>query len=78
MKLRFVFSLVLCAASVFSFAQKGLDIIDKKEVLRIENFLASDELKGRKPGTPGIEKAADFISDEFKKSGLSFLPNMTS
>jgi Zn-dependent M28 family amino/carboxypeptidase len=78
MKLRLVFSLVLCAASIFSFAQKGLDIIDKKEVLRIENFLASDDLKGRKPGTPGIEKAADFISEEFKKSGLSFLPNMSS
>jgi Peptidase family M28 len=78
MKLRLVFSLVLCAASIFSFAQKGLDIIDKKEVLRIENFLASDDLKGRKPGTPGIEKAAEFISEEFKKSGLSFLPNMSS
>lgn len=34
-------------------------------------YLASDELEGRGPGTAGIEKAAEFIRDEFKKAGLS-------
>ena len=69
--------LILIFVTAFSFAQKGLDIINKTEVLRIENFLASDELKGRKPGTEGIEKAADFISNEFKNYGLKFIGNAT-
>jgi len=41
-----------------------------KEVSRIENVLASDEMRGRRAGTPEIEKASRFIADEFKKAGL--------
>lgn len=33
-------------------------------------FLASDELEGRGPGTPGIERAAEYIADQFKQAGL--------
>jgi hypothetical protein len=33
-------------------------------------FLASDECEGRGPGTKGIDKAADYIANEFKKAGL--------
>ena len=33
-------------------------------------FLASDELEGRGPGSAGIDKAADFIAEQFKKAGL--------
>jgi hypothetical protein len=33
-------------------------------------FLASDECEGRGPGTKGIDKAADYIADQFKKAGL--------
>ncbi|MDP4290304.1 MAG: M28 family peptidase, partial [Bacteroidota bacterium] len=33
-------------------------------------YLASDELAGRKPGTPGIEKAAAYITQQFKNIGL--------
>ena len=51
-------------------AQKGEDVITKSEVLRIENVLASDEMKGRRTGSPEIDKAAAFIADEFKKAGL--------
>ena len=36
-------------------------------------FLASDELAGRLPGTPGAEKAARYIADEFKRAGLKTL-----
>lgn len=51
-------------------------IIQKSETERIERYLSSDELAGRKPFTPGIEKAAQFISDEFAKNKLNFLaPN---
>ncbi|HET8809877.1 MAG TPA: M20/M25/M40 family metallo-hydrolase [Flavobacteriaceae bacterium] len=34
------------------------------------NYLASDSLKGRKTGTPGIEKAADYIESVFEKFGI--------
>lgn len=34
------------------------------------NYLASDELKGRKPGTPGIQKAAQYIEKTFREFGV--------
>jgi hypothetical protein len=36
-------------------------------------FLASDSLKGRKPGTPGEVMAATYIRDCFSKAGLKLL-----
>jgi len=33
-------------------------------------YLSSDELEGRGPKTPGLQKAADYIRDEFKALGL--------
>jgi len=51
-------------------AQKINKIITRAETERIETYLASDELAGRKPFTPGIEKAANFIAEEFKKAKL--------
>lgn len=38
-------------------------------------FLASDELKGRKPGTPGDKEAASYIAGEFETAGLKSLNN---
>lgn len=64
-----VFSLVL-ASYQFGCCQKTNDNINAKEAERIEIFLASDELRGRKAGSPEIDKAALFISEEFKKAGL--------
>ncbi len=34
-------------------------------------YLASDELEGRRPGTPGNEAAAQYIADHFKAIGLA-------
>lgn len=45
-------------------------IFPTKEVQRIESTLASDEMRGRKAGTPDIDRAAAFIAAEFKKAGL--------
>jgi Peptidase family M28 len=64
----FLFS--FCLISIFSFAQQADKVLNATEALRIERFLASDDLKGRKTGTPEIDKAADFIAEEFKKSDL--------
>lgn len=66
---RFLLVLVLTAQG-FAFAQNADKIINAKEIERIERVLASDEMEGRKAGTPGNDKAARFIADEFKKAGL--------
>src|SRR5687767_13626696 len=46
------------------------DVIHVAEVERIERTLASDEMEGRRPFTPGIDKAAAFIAAEFRKTGI--------
>jgi hypothetical protein len=49
-------------------------VISESAVSRIEKILAADNMQGRKVFTPGIEKAAVFISNEFKDAGLKPLP----
>ncbi len=61
---------LLSIITPFLFAQNINSIINKTEVERIEKKLSSDEMQGRKVFTPGIEKAAVFIEDQFKKAGL--------
>jgi hypothetical protein len=61
-----------------SLAQNIDKIINAKEVERVETILASDEMKGRKTFSPEIDKAADFIADEFKKTGLKALNNSST
>ena len=61
---------LLLALPLLAQAQKIDKIITRSETERIETYLASNELAGRKPFTPGIEKAAKFISAEFEKAGL--------
>ncbi|PKV52729.1 peptidase M28-like protein [Aquimarina sp. MAR_2010_214] len=41
------------------------------DVKDIVDFLASDELKGRDTGSEGLEKAAKFIEEEFKKNKIA-------
>jgi hypothetical protein len=60
--------LVTIFAGCLAQAQKGS--IDVKEVERVERVLAGDEMRGRRAGTPDIDRAADFIAAEFRKAGL--------
>src|SRR4051812_36105962 len=39
-------------------------------------FLASDELAGRAPGTPGLERAGDFLAAQFKRIALATFPGV--
>lgn len=64
--------------SIASFAQNIDKIINPTEVERIERTLSSDDMQGRKIFTPSIDKAGDFIADEFKKSGLQFYNGLDS
>ncbi|HEX6171173.1 MAG TPA: M28 family peptidase [Chitinophagaceae bacterium] len=61
---------LLITTTFFVFGQKADAVINVKEVERIERVLAADEMRGRRAFSPEIDKAADFISDEFKKAGL--------
>ena len=58
------------ATTFFVFGQNADAIINAKEAERIERVLSSDDMRGRKTFSPEIDKAADFIADEFKKAGL--------
>jgi len=53
---------------------RGLCIINARlqsaSYLKHVKYLASDELQGRGNGTPGLERAADYIAGQFKASGL--------
>lgn len=67
--------LLLGSIATFSFAQDIDKIINAKEVERIERILSADDMEGRRTFTRGIDKAAAFIADEFKKTGLQTLSN---
>jgi hypothetical protein len=54
------------------FSQKNAEIT-AKELKTDVYFLASDSLKGRKPGTKEADVAADFIRQSFKDAGLKLL-----
>ena len=69
MKHTFLAGLFL-VTTFFVFGQKADDVIHAKEVERIERVLAADDMRGRRAGSPEIDKAAAFIADEFKKAGL--------
>ncbi len=60
----------LLAMGHLGYSQSIDQIINETEVARVERILSADDMGGRKPFTPGIDKAADFIASEFKKAGL--------
>ncbi|MDF2187116.1 M28 family peptidase [Paraflavitalea sp. CAU 1676] len=66
------YALVLTVLTIgtTSFAQKIDQVISEAEVARVERTLSADDMQGRAPFTPGIDKAAAFIAEEFKKAGL--------
>jgi hypothetical protein len=71
----FIFSLITFQ---FGKAQDINSIINISDVERIEKKLSADDMEGRAAFAKGIEKAADFISDEFKKAGLLAWNNAAS
>jgi hypothetical protein len=45
-------------------------VFSAERMMQHIKYLASDELQGRGLGTPGIEKASQYIAEQFKKIGL--------
>ncbi len=72
-KLRLV---ILAFLGVFSVV--NAQEIDKNQVKKHLYTLASDEMQGRRTGTEGIEKAAQYIEGEFKRIGLKTYADLTS
>ena len=52
--------------------------IDSATVKKHLYTLASDEMEGRKPGTEGMEKATQYIEQEYKRIGLKTLDSLGS
>lgn len=76
--MRIVIAALVCIAAGSSCrVQKINKVINEAEVTQIETTLSSDAMEGRKPFTPGIEKAADFIASQMKSAGLQPLPKET-
>lgn len=75
---KYCFTGLLMITTSFLFAQKIDEIINAKEVERVEKVLASDDMRGRKTFTPDIDRAADFIAAEFKAAGLQTWNNSNS
>ena len=67
---------LLTGAAISSFSQKAKHVITQKEVERIEATLSDNNMEGRRTGTPGIARAAEFIASEFKKAGLDDMPGV--
>jgi hypothetical protein len=66
--MRRVLLLVLFLAPALTAATPA---IDADRLIGHIQFLASDELKGRAAGSPGLERAADYIAQQFKEIGLA-------
>jgi hypothetical protein len=60
-----------------SVSAQNVSVIKQDKVTRVVKTLSADDMQGRASFTPGIEKAADFIVSEFKKSKLKPLPGNT-
>ena len=74
-----IFLLLTTISAVISLNAQVIDqVINAKEVERIEKILSADDMEGRRTFTPGIDKAASFLASEFTKTGLQFWNNATS
>jgi Zn-dependent M28 family amino/carboxypeptidase len=69
-----LYTLLILFCSQQLWAQNIDRIITKEYVDRLIKTLSSDEMEGRATYSPGIDKAATFIEQEFKKIGLEPLP----
>jgi hypothetical protein len=50
--------------------QTALDAIQASDLRNDLKFIASDELQGRDTPSPGLDRAADYIAEQFRRAGL--------
>jgi len=63
-------SMMLILAMIFTGSVSSQNYNQTDSLKKHIYYLASDELAGRKPGTPGIEKACAYIVQQFKEIGI--------
>ena len=63
-------ALALCSIAAIAAPARPPHKADEARYIEHVKFLASPELKGRAAGTPGLERAAAYIADQFKRTGL--------
>ncbi|QCR23232.1 M20/M25/M40 family metallo-hydrolase [Pontibacter sp. SGAir0037] len=61
---------VMALVALSPVVAQDVSTITEQETARLLKTLSADEMQGRASFTPGIEKAANFIQEEFKKIGL--------
>ncbi|MCF8232584.1 MAG: M20/M25/M40 family metallo-hydrolase, partial [Bacteroidales bacterium] len=74
MKRKWIYTLGIIALFYFNGGVEAQNPeITSKELKQHVNYLAADELEGRKAGTSGGEKAAEYIRGQFKNYGLDLM-----
>src|SRR5215813_123703 len=72
---RFLPFILLFILAQAAFTRQAPSIAPNVEALKKHvGYLASDELEGRRPGTAGADKAADYIAEEFHRLKLGCAP----
>ena len=61
----------LLAALIAGVSYAAAPPIDPEARLQHVKFLASDDLQGRGNGTDGLERAGDYIAEQFQAAGLT-------
>ncbi|GAB3819872.1 M20/M25/M40 family metallo-hydrolase [Pontibacter rugosus] len=67
-------ALALVCGSIVTASAQDLSSITQDKTTRIVSTLSADNMEGRASFTPGIEKAAQFIQNEFQRIGLKPVP----
>ncbi|MCG8411258.1 MAG: M28 family peptidase [Bacteroidales bacterium] len=73
MKIQVKFLIVITLFVNYTFAQEKDAKITKQELFDHIEFLASDSMKGRFPGTEEDKIVAEYIASQFKNTGLELL-----
>src|SRR5574341_319129 len=69
-----VHSRSLAALVTLALGILGAVEVDPQKYLAHVKYLASEDLKGRGSGTPGLDKAAEYIARQFRALGLKPVP----
>lgn len=72
-KLFFIFSVLTFFLASDLLSQSFNSEIEANEIEAHVRYLASEELKGREPGTDGDKAAANYIKSKYKQAGLTLL-----
>ncbi|MFC1726445.1 hypothetical protein ACFL4T_12530, partial [candidate division KSB1 bacterium] len=69
-KVCFFLLLITVALQAQEIPEKAMKSITADELFKHLKYLASDEMRGRNTPSPELDKAADYIANEFRSYGL--------